>query len=285
MPTVNLAPTAREKIVAPYIERGQPHEFRSTPVSVAGQMRADIVAHSASIAFVVFAPQEVKLARKGIGDDIQYGRTNSEATEAETNLQKGGSTDGARDMAIEGIQLSGLGTLLDYYGGGTRLGWGEGGGAAPDNERVVRALNGESMLVDPFGLVVPPQLQSPYLLEDTLFVNLMRLTSLELKLDTSRPFNMGCARLFPGSAGASLLRSTGEPLNSNVFSFPEGILWQRDGKADSDLAITLKLQRELVMPISPVTLPGGSAPTIPLHVYQRIGVDLLGVSVSELAVN
>lgn len=281
MTEIKLGMTARDKIKAPFIAAGKDFEFRTTPVSIAGQLRGDVTAGANGVDFLVFAPQTVKLARKGIGDEAAYGRTNSDATEAETNLQRGGSTDGARDMAIEGIQISSLGCLVNYTDGGAVSGW----GTAPTQEAVVRALAGQAAIVDPFGLIVPPQLQSPYLLEDALFVSLMRLSAVELKLDTSRPFNLGCARLFPGSAGASMLHSNGDPMVSNTFVFPEGILWQRDGKADSDLSLTLTLHREVVVPLNSVTLPGGAAVTPLKNVYQRIGIDLTGVSVSELAVN
>lgn len=283
MPEINLSMTAREKLVKPYLDRNEPHEFRTTPVSVTGQFVANVVAGANGICWAVFAKQTVKVGRKGMGDDIAYGRTLSEAQASDTNLQRGGSTDGARDMAIEGIQISGLGSLVDYYGEATPAAplW----GTAPTNETIVAALQGTEALIDPFGLVVPAQLQSPYLLEDTLYQSLMARTSVELVLDTSRPFRLGCARLFPGSAGASMLKSSGLPEVANSFLFKEGILWQRDGQADSDLVVNMTLDRPLVLAMSQVTFPGGNAVATPLHVYQRFAIDLLGVSVSPLAVN
>lgn len=285
MPEVKLSMTARDRIVKPYLDNGTPHEFRTTPVSVSGQLKGTVVdAEAASgFAFLKFSPQVVKLARKGIGDSLLIGRLETDATEAETNLQRGGSTDGARDMAIEGLQISPMGLLLNYYTDGNITGFGA--GLAPADADVVAALNGKAHICDPFGVVTPPQLQSPYLLEEAVFTSLMKLCTAELKLDTSRPFNLGSCTNYPGAAGTSALRANGLPEVRNQFIFEEGILWQRDGEADSDLTLVIELHRPLIVPISLVTLPGGAIATAPVEVYQRIGVNVLGVSVSELAVN
>ena len=282
--TVNLAMTAREKILKPYVDGLIPHEFRTTPVSSVSQFEGVVVAQpgSTTVAWLKFLPQTVKFFRKGDGDQIKVGALETDCTDAESNLQKGGSTDGARDMAIEGLQVSSAATILKYYAhGATPTGF----GTAPTDEVVVAALAGEGHIVDPFGLIVPAQLQSPYLLEDALFTRLMQLSTIRIELDTSRPFKLGLAQLYPGSAGQSMLKSTGVPDANNAFMFKEGLLWKRDGRSDSDLKMVVELHRPIVMPISLVTLPGGQAATAPTHVYQRIMVDLLGVSVSELGDN
>ena len=279
---VKLAQTAREKILQPYIDGVIPHEFRTTPVSSVAQFEGNVVDATATMAWVKFLPQTVKFFRKGDGDQIKFGALETDCTDAESNLQKGGSTDGARDMAIEGLQVSSAATILKYFAHGVTP---TGFGTAPSDEVVRAALWGEGHIVDPFGLVVPPQLQSPYLLEDALFTRLMQLSTIRIELDTSRPFKLGLAQLYPGAAGQSMLKATGVPDAGNTFRFPEGLLWKRDGKSDSDLKMVVELHRPIVMPISLVTLPGGQAVSTPTNVYQRIMVDLLGVSVSELGDN
>jgi hypothetical protein len=281
---VNLAMTAREKIVKPYVDGLIPHEFRTTPVSSVGQLEGTVVSGGAgaTYAWVKFLPQVIKLFRKGEGDRLRLGALETDCTDAESNLQKGGSTDGARDMAIEGLQISGAGTIVKYFAHGVAP---TGFGVAPTDETVIAALAGEAHICDPFGLVVPPQLQSPYLLEDSLFTRLMQLSTVRIELDTSRPFKLGLCQLYPGASGQSMLKSTGIPDASNQFLFKEGLLWKRDGKSDSDLKMVIELHRPVIMPISLVTLPGGAAVTAPTAVYQRIMVDLLGVSVSELGDN
>lgn len=281
MPEIVLAQTAREKILQPYIDAKIPHEFRSTPISSVSQFKADYVSNTSngtSFGFLYFAPQKVRFFRKGDGDQIDFGSIKVDSTEAESNLQRGGSTDGARDMAIEGIQITSLGAL-------TKMAEPFGFGQNPTHEGVVRALQGAAVLCDPFSLIVPSQLQSPFLLEDALFRALMSVSSLSLELDTSRPFKLGGARLYPGSAGQTMLHASGLPDASNVFPIKEGILWKRDGKSDSDLKLTLELHREVVVPITNVTPPGGNTPIPPANVYQRVAIDLLGVSVSELGDN
>jgi len=279
METINLAPTARQRIIQPYIDQKIPHEVRTTPVSGVMQLRGQVVASNDGIGWLVFKPQTVKFFRKGDGDVTPYGAANVEATDAESNLQRSGSTDGARDMAIEGLQISPNGRLVSFAAADL-----DNFGTDPTNEDVLAALSGTDLLVDPFGLIIPPQLQSPFLLEDAIFQNLMSLSTVRIELDTSRPFKLGLAKLYPGMAGESMLHSPGLPHVDNAFGFSEGIVWHRDGKSDSDLKLVLELHRNVVIPLSQVTFPGGSA-TLPAFVFQRIAIDVLGVSVTELGTN
>lgn len=284
MPEVVLAKTARDKILEPYLSSMQQHEFRTTPLSSVAQFEATVVRDdpASTFAWVKFKAQTVKFFRKGEGDRLQLGAGETDCTDAESNLQKGGSTDGARDMAVEGLQISSGGSLVKYYNRGVAP---TGFGVVPLDEDVRAALWGEGHILDPFGLIVPPQLQSPYLLEDALFTKLMQLSTVKIDLDTSRPFKLGLCQLFPGAAGQSMLKATGIPEAANQFMFKEGLLWKRDGRSDSDLKMTVELHRPLIMPINLVTLPGGNAATAPTHIYQRVMIDLLGVSVTELGDN
>jgi hypothetical protein len=278
MPEIKLAQTARDKILAPYEDSKTPYEFRTTPISAVMQFKGTVVATNDNTGWLVFQPQLVKFFRKGDGDSTVFGSATSDVTDAESNLQRGGSTDGARDMAIEGLQISPNGIL-------TNLGAGAGNfGTDPTDTDVLDALAGRAMLVDPFGVVTPAQLQSPFLLESCIFQSLMQLSTVRIELDTSRPYKLGVAALYPGMSGQSMLRSNGLPATNNLFGFPEGIMWKRDGKSDSDLKLILELHRKIVVPLSGVTLPGGSA-TIPIEVFQRVAVDIIGVSVTELGDN
>lgn len=283
MPEVNLAKTARDKILEPYEAAGEDHEYRTTPITSANQLVGDVVNVylAASMAWLKLKPQKIVFFRQGDGDQVQYGPDKVTATEAETNLQKGGSTDGARDMAIEGLGLSSAGSLLKYYEDADAV---TGFGVAPTDEDVVAALKGHARICDPFGLVTPPQLQSPYLLEEAIFQEIIRLSTIEITTDSSKPFKMGLADMFPGPAGSSHLRSNGNADASNVFRFPEGIIWNRDSRQDSDLKVTLELHRPIIVPISLVTLPGGAV-TAPKKFYQRVAMRLFGVAVGDLGNN
>ena len=284
MPEVQLSKTARDKILEPYEIAGEDHEYRTTPITSANQLVGEVVNVYAAgkMAWLKIKPQKVVFFRAGDGDSVPYGPDKVTATDAETNLQKGGSTDGARDMAIEGFGLSSGGTLIKYYEDNDAV---TGFGVAPTDDDVVAALKGKARICDPFGLIVPPQIQSPYLLEDALFQEVIRLSTVEITTDSSKPFKMGLADMFPGAAGASHLRSNGNADASNVFRFPEGILWNRDSRQDSDLKVTLELHRPIIIPISTVILPGGQSETAPKRIYQRITARLFGVAVGDLGNN
>jgi hypothetical protein len=280
MPDIKLAKTARDKILEPYEEGKIPYEFRTTPISAVAQMRGEVVATNDGIGWCLFRPQAVKFFRKGDGDTTVFGSVNnSDVTDAESNLQRAGSTDGARDMAIEGLQISPNGIVTQFAEADL-----DNFGTDPTDANVLAALRGQSMLLDPFGVVLPAQLQSPFLLESAIFQSLMQLSTVRIELDTSRPYKLGLASLYPGMSGQSMLRSNGLPATNNLFGFPEGILWKRDGKSDSDLKLIVELHRPVLVALSQVTFPGGSA-TLPANVYQRIAVDIIGVSVTELGDN
>lgn len=285
---VKLAKTARDRMLEPYEASGTEHEFRTTPILSVNQLRGEVVnyyaASGAPVAFVKFMPQKVAFFRTGDDESCEYGSGKVPASEAETNLQKGGSTDGARSMAIEGIAIASNGTLIKYIedaDAATALGWGQ----APTDDTLLAALRGNERICDPFGVLVPAQLQSPYLLEDALFQDILRLSTIELTTDSSKPFKMGLAAMFPGFAGSSYLRSNGQPAHGNVFRFPEGISWNKDGERDSDLKVVLELHRPIVLPISVVTPPGGAVPVAPKKVFQRVAMTLHGMSIGDLGSN
>ena len=280
---IKLAKTARDKILEQYENGAQEYEFRTTPIMSVAQLQGDVVNVDTvnKIAYLKFKPQKVTFFRQGDGDQLNYGATKVNSTEAETNLQKGGSTDGARDMAIEGISLGSAGNIVQYFDDGAAI---VGFGTAPTDEDVKAALYGQGQLCDPFGLVVPSQLQSPYLLEDMLFQEIVNKSTVEIQTDTSRPYQVGGADLMPGAAGSSFKRANGNPDTGNVFAFPEGILWQRDGKSDSDIKVVFELHRTLIVPISLVTPPGGTVLS-PKKVWQRLRMRLHGMSVSDLGNN
>ena len=280
MPEVVLGKTARQRILERYEAGSIDHEFRTTPISSSAQFKGDVVNVANGVGYLVIRPQKLKFFRKGEGDQIEFGSAYSDATDAETNLQKSGSTDGARDMAIEGLTYQACGTIVKYYETDEQI---TGFGTAPTNEQVLAALRGQAVICDPFGLVTPPQLQSPYLLEDAVFQQLLKLSTIELQLDTSRPYKLGGADLCPASAGTSYLH--GSNGHSATYSFPEGILWQRDGQADSDLKVQVELHRDVVVPLSLPTFPGGANPQTLRSVYIQTRLRLHGVSVSELGIN
>ncbi|HXK20821.1 MAG TPA: hypothetical protein VNG33_23580, partial [Polyangiaceae bacterium] len=115
---------------------------------------------------------------------------------------------------------------------------------------VQAALSGNTPIFDPAAIVMPPQGQSPFNLENGIFQALLGQCSLEFLFDRARIFKLGTLDLLPQGGAQSLLRANGMPSNDNRYRIPEGYLWRKDGMDDCELTVTATLQRDLVVPIN-----------------------------------
>src|SRR4030042_1415527 len=257
--------SAFEQAQVSFVANTLPHHSTRQLVGVVEQAVDDI-------AFVVFAAgQELRFFTYGLGDQIQLGPNQVNVTEADTNLAKGLSTNGASDFVIEGFAMLARGIRVAYP---DTTGWG-----APPTGNVLDLSNGEVNTYDPAAIVCSPQAQSPFNLEDGLFQHLAPLMSVEAEWDRKTHLRLGTCDLFPQGGAASCLRSHGVPTSDNRFNVPEGLLWRRDGQHDSEFCLTCRLERTLVVPISLVTLPGGEAYDTPSHLYVELVARLFGLSV------
>lgn len=244
--------TQRNRLLKSYKEAGQAIVAHTIPYHSTGVIVGDVVENSTSIApgvaFVKFlAGQAITFFGYGVGDQVNLGGSAgfSIATEAETNLGKAASTNGAQDFIIEGIGF-GCRAMRNQFATG----------AAPVTNVtdlvVSAALLGNAAIYDPAAIVMPPQGQSPFNLENGIFQALLGLCSVEFLFDRQRIEKIGTVDLLPQAGAQSALRSNGVAESSNRYRVPEGYLWRKDGMSDSDLQVTVTLRRDLVVPINRV---------------------------------
>lgn len=201
------------------------------------------------------------------------------ATEAETNLGEGKSTNGAQDFVIEGVGFHCRGQRIvvpavnpnpsgvafaegDYVAAGQTL----------DGDVAGALRDGVNQVFDPGTIISPPQMFSPFNLEQALMQSIIGSMSLEFEWDKRRIEKITTTDLLPQAGASSYLRANGEPCSGNRYRIPEGYIWRRDGQDDCEFIARVILREPIVVPIDLSTLP--DAPTV----YQTptlIGLDLV----------
>lgn len=285
--------TQRRKLLAAYAQSAQSITCRTIPYHSTTRFQFDIVDAAASpspgTAYAVARANQVRtLFQYGVGDNISLSANGSQttATEAETNLGKGSSTNGAQDFVIEGVGFHCRGLRLAYAPGTGNLFTGEGANPPVDGD-VLGALTGSTAIYDPAATNVPPQFQSPFNLENGPFQSLLGLMSVDFLFDRKRIEKIGTVDTFPCASAKSYLRANGDPNQSNVYRIPEGYLWRRDGQPDSEFSVNLTLQRPLVIPINGI-LPydvGATSPAFPTTIWLEVVMRLYGLAVDLPSAN
>lgn len=276
--------TQRKRLLDAYAKNGKPFIARTIPYHSTGVLPFDVVDADTTngVAFAVARRNaQIVFFSYGVGEMVDLGGTIGfqRATDAETNQAKGSSTNGAQDYVIEGVGLSSRGMRLEYDGAAE----GYLDALATDAD-VEAAIQGDAAVFDPAGILTPPQMQSPFNLENGMFQALLGQASLNFQFDRKRIENIGTLEMLPQAGAASYLRANGAPEASNRYRIPEGYLWRRDGEPDCELQVTVTLQRPVVVPINLAAIWGGEnegdfvAPTtIWLELVMRLfglGVDL-----------
>jgi hypothetical protein len=170
------------------------------------------------------------------------------ANEADTNISKARTTNGAEDFIIEGMSASCR---------SVRAGWNQLGGSPPaiTDANVANCLLGNLPIYDPGAMYLPPQIQSPFNLEMGLFRHLGPYVSVEFEWDRSRIVKMGTLDQIPEGAANSYLRASGEPSTNDRYRIPEGYIWRREGEPDSEFITRGTLQDALCVPMLRVAVP------------------------------
>lgn len=184
------------------------------------------------------------------------------ATEADTNLSKARTTNGAEDFVIEGISASCRSTRISYAtadggaGNATAL-----GGDLTDSD-VILAINGRAPIIDSGALYAPPQVQSPFNLENAIYRALAPHIAVEFEWDRSKVVKIGTLEQIPEGAANSYLRSSGEPSTNDRYRVPEGYLWRREGQPDSEFITRGTVTEPVCVPILSVSLPSSVTPAV-----------------------
>jgi hypothetical protein len=284
-----LFETQRKRVLALYQKAGQPFRAGTKPYKSTRALRfriaEDDVAGAPPHAFLIAdGQQELEFYDYGVGDSITQGLDGlanvgnaKTASRGDTNLSKGHSTNGAEDFIIEGIGAGGRGVRINYDDASIAA---FGVPIVGGDPAALGMLRGTAYHVDPAALFVPPQLHSPFNLEAVLYQAVAPHLSVEFEWDEEHVVKIGTLDELPQAGAASFLRANGDPRNDNRYRIPEGYVWRRDGQADSEFVVRVRLQETVAIPINLTTSPvAGGAPQVPRRVVLDIATRLYGLSV------
>lgn len=201
------------------------------------------------------------------------------ATEADTNISKARTTNGAEDFIIEGLSATCRSVRISYNsadGGAFSI-----AGSDLADPDVASCLFGGEPILDPGALYAPPQVQSPFNLENTLYRLISPHIAVEFEWDRSRVAKIGTLEQIPEGGANSYLRTSGEPSTNDRYRVPEGYLWRREGQPDSEFIVRGTLTEPVCMPILSVSLPSSVTPAVATigKVWIDVVVRLHGLSV------
>lgn len=281
-----LFQTQRKKVLAQFEKAGQPFLASTKPYKSTRQLVATVFdvqnpgGANPLTAFAVFLPNQIlEFFAYGIGDNIAYGTVTGTtsgsrlALESDTNQAKGRQTN-TEDFIIEGISCSCKGARIAYAAANIP--------ATFTNENVIKAVNGTAALMDPGSLVTPPQVYSPFNLENALFSAVQPNLTIDFDWDRKRTMKVGTLEEIPEGAAKSFLRASGDPRNDNRYRVPEGLIWRREGEPDGLFVAKATLLEPVVVPINLIALDvtAGVDNVPPTHIFLDIVMRVHGLSVS-----
>lgn len=277
-----LARTMRDKVLTDYERFGKAYEVNTKPYHSTLPLQLDVVDVDAAnqVAFAVARRQTLNFFSYGVGERVTMGNTNFErrATEADTNLSRPKSTNGAADVILEAISFSCRGYRVQDAGlsdSPQEPFLSAGVLADPD---VVAAVAGRGPMVDPGSLYFPPQVYSPFNLEDAFFNGLLGYMSCEIEWDSRRTEKLGALDVMPQGGARSLLRSNGVPDTKNFLCIEEGYIWARDGQPDSELVVKASVDESVVFPLVLNNDPATPADTVvPSYIFVDVVCRLRGL--------
>jgi hypothetical protein len=196
---------------------------------------------------------------------------------ADTNLNTAKVTNGAEDFIVEGISA----TLK-----AKRILWAAASQPAVADPDVQDAYNGKIKVKDPGALMSPPQFDSPTNLEDELIAMISNQTSVTLNFDKRGTIEVGRLDQIPEGAAKNVLQANGVAAVENRFRVPEGYIWRKSPKPDSQLYVTGRVEDAAVLAITAVGLGGAAAPLVlPTRIFADVTMRLHGVGLSLPSAN
>lgn len=250
--------TQRAKVMQAYAETKQPFVATTKPYksTVSFTFNAtNLIAAATTVWYV--APAGIPLAWFGYklndvvpstGAQVTGTAAYRSANEADTNISKARTTNGAEDFIIEGMSCSCR---------SVRAGWSSTFGVPTSltDPTVSFAVLGNNPIYDPGAMYLPPQIQSPFNLEMGLFRHLGPYVAVEFEWDRARIVKMGTLDQIPEGAANSYLRASGEPSTNDRYRVPEGYIWRREGEPDCEFIVRGTLQDPLCVPALRVAVP------------------------------
>lgn len=196
----------------------------------------------------------------------------------DTNLLKAKSTNGSEDFVIEGISVTGMGVRVKWAVPATPPPI-----ADPDVLAAYYGIQGTPGaaanppgFADPGAIASPPQMDSPFLLENTLLRAVLPFTDIVFTWDDQRTEKVGTLDEMPEGGAKSFLKANGDPRNDNRYRIPEGYLWRREGQPDCNFTAVATLDKAIVIPITAVALYGVTpSQAAPSQVPIQIALDIV----------
>lgn len=248
--------TQRRAMIEAYKVAGQPFSASTKPYKSTVAWKWDSAANStiSSVGwFIARAGQTLAWFSYKIGDSVPGAQAAYRpATEADTNVSKARTTNGAEDFVIEGMSASNRSIRAEFVGG---AGSGFFFAADPD---VGNASVAKVPVIDPAALFIPPQIQAPFNLENAMYRALAGHVAVEFEWDRSKVVKMGTLEQLPEGAANSYLRASGEPSTNDRYRIPEGYLWRREGQPDSEFIVRGTLTEPVCMPYIMVVQPNNT---------------------------
>jgi hypothetical protein len=291
-PGDSLFQRARDELISTYDASGQPYyattkPYKSTLSFVWTVVSPEPAAGPFTMAYAKLEQgQEIEWFSYGVGDAMAWapGTINPTkiADESDTNLSKGRRTNGVDDFVIEGISATHKTNRIFYPDQG-------GPPVVPPtvstDAEVLDAFRGNLPVVDPGGVLLPAQIGSPFNLEDEVFEAIKPQCAIEFEWDRSKVIKIGTLDEIPEGGAKSFLHASGDPRTDNRYKIPEGYLWRKQGRSDSEFVVRGTIERTLVMPIFLVTPDSGALTKLPAFFYTDISVRLHGLAVAEISQN
>ena len=284
-----LFQTQRKKVIEAYKAAGEPFVASTKPYKSTVSLtftRANTITASSVAWLIARANQRLQWFAYKIGDVVPGNAALTTpyraALECDTNISKARTTNGAEDFVIEGMSASNRSVRVSYNAGDG----GSGTGAATNLNDVtdtdaLNAIRGGVPIYDPGALYTPPQVQSPFNLENGLYRAVAGHISVEFEWDRGRIVKMGTLEQIPEGGAYSYLRAVGEPSTNDRYRIPEGYLWRREGQPDCEFVTSGVLQEPVAVPILNVAVPESVTPAVAVLgvVMLDIVVRLHGLSV------
>lgn len=283
--------TQRTRLLDAYKAANQAITCRTIPYHSTTRFQGDVVNFAGGttpgVGYVVFRRNQSRtLFNYGVGNQVDLGGLGGQttATEADTNMGKASSTNGAEDFVIEGVGFHQRGVRVAFATGTGNLYAGPG---VPTDPTVLGSLTGDVDIYDPAAINAPPQIMSPFNLENGILNAILPLISVSFLFDRKRTEKIGTVDVMPCTSAKSYLRSNGEPSQNNMYRIPEGYLWRRDGQPDSEFTAQLNLERDLVVPINGILpyVTGATSPAAPATIWLEVTMRLFGLAVDLPSAN
>jgi len=249
--------TQRNKILEAYTQAGQPFQASTKPYKSTvtfSYQNVEVIA-AATIAWMVAkSGQAYEWFGYKISDPVP-GNSGVPAyrhgNEADTNISKARTTNGAEDFVIEAMSASCRGIRV------------KSSAFEVASVEASNCLVGNYPIYDPGSLYIAPQIMSPFNLQNGLYRNMAPYISIEFEWDRSRITKVGTLEQLPEGGANSYLNSSGEPSTNDRYRIPEGYIWRREGEPDSEFIVRGTLQDSIACPMLQVSTPGvGTTPLV-----------------------